>query len=199
MPLSVIGCPRLARLLYAAIASLDGYIEDRDGSFGWAMPDAELHSYANEMERAVGTHLYGRRLYETMRYWEDGGDAADDPPESHEYAAVWRGAEKVVYSRTLSEVTTARTRLEREFDPEAVRALKARAERDLSIGGAELAGHALAAGLVDEVHLFLHPVAVGGGKAALPVASRLDLELLGERRFSSGVVHLRYRPLANPS
>jgi dihydrofolate reductase len=186
----------MARLVYSAIASLDGYIEDRDGSFGWAMPDAELHAYVNEMERAVGTHLYGRRLYETMRYWESAGDGPDDPPESHEYAQVWRAADKVVYSRSLGEVTTARTRLEREFDPEAVRSLKAEAERELGIGGAELAGHALAAGLVDEINLFLYPFAVGGGKPALPVASQLDLELLAERRFASGVVHLRYRPRA---
>jgi dihydrofolate reductase len=184
----------MARLIYGAIASLDGYIEDRDGSFSWARPDAELHAYANEMERSIGTHLYGRRLYETMRYWEDGGDGPDDQPETHEYAAIWRGADKVVYSRTLEAVTTARTTLEREFDPAAVRALKAGAERDLNVGGAELAAEALAAGLVDEVNLFVHPVAVGGGKPALPVASRLDLELLAERRFASGVVHLKYRP-----
>lgn len=184
----------MGRLIYGAIASLDGYIEDRDGGFGWAMPDAELHAYVNEMERAVGTCLYGRRMYETMRFWEEGGDGPDDPPEMHEYAAIWRDADKVVYSRTLEAVTTTRTRLEREFDPEAVRALKAGTERDLSIGGAELAGAALAAGLVDEVNLFLHPVAVGGGKAALSVAARLDLELLAERPFGSGVVHLRYRP-----
>jgi dihydrofolate reductase len=183
----------MARLIYGAIASLDGYIEDRDGGFGWAMPDADLHAYVNEMERSIGTYLYGRRLYETMRYWEDGGDGPDDPAETHEYAAIWRAAEKVVYSRTLDGVTTARTRLEREFDPEAVRALKAGAERDLNVGGAELAGEALAAGLVDEINLFLHPVAVGGGKPALPVAAQLDLTLLDVRRFDSGVVHLRYK------
>lgn len=183
----------MARLIYAAIASLDGYIEDRDGSFAWAMPDAELHAYANEMERSMGTHLYGRRLYETMRFWEDGGDGPDDPPEMHEYAAIWRASDKVVYSRTLEAPATARTRLEREFDPEAVRVLKAEAERDLNIGGAELAGAALDAGLVDEVHLFLHPVVVGGGKAALPVGRQLELELLAERRFGSGVMHLRYK------
>lgn len=186
----------MARLIYGAIASLDGYVEDRDGKFDWAMPDAELHSYVNEMERAVGTCLYGRRMYETMRFWEDGGDGPDDPPEMHEYAAIWRDADKVVYSRKLEAVSTSRTRLEREFDPEAVRALKAGAERDLSIGGAELAGVALAAGLVDEVNLFLHPVVVGAGKPALPVAAQIDLELLDQRSFASGVVHLRYRPRA---
>ena len=182
----------MARLIYSAIASLDGYIEDRDGKFGWAKPDAEVHSFVNEQERSVGTHLYGRRLYETMRYWEDGGDGPDDPPEAHEYAAIWRAADKVVYSRTLTEATTARTRIEPEFDPDSVAALKVAAERDLGIGGAGLAAQALAAGLVDEVSLFLHPVAVGGGKPALPVAGRLDLDLLGQRRFESGVVLLRY-------
>lgn len=184
----------MGKLIYSAIASLDGYVEDREGSFAWAVPDAELHSFVNEQERPIGTHLYGRRLYETMRVWEEIGDGPGDAPEEREYAAIWRAAEKVVYSRTLSEATTARTRLEREFDPAAVRALAAASERDLAVGGAELAGRALAAGLVDEVNLFLHPVAVGGGKPALPLGVRLDLELLGQRRFASGVVHLRYRP-----
>jgi dihydrofolate reductase len=183
----------MGRLIYSAIASLDGYIEDRDGKFDWAKPDAELHFFINEWERPVGTYLYGRRLYETMRYWEDGGDGPDDPPEAHEYAAIWRAADKVVYSRTLTEASTARTRIEPEFDPEAVRVLKEGVERDLGVGGAGLAAQALAAGLVDEVNLFLHPVAVGGGKPALPVAARLDLDLLDQRRFESGVVHLRLR------
>jgi dihydrofolate reductase len=184
----------VTRLVYTAIASLDGYVEDATGSFAWAVPDAELHAYVNELERPLGTHLYGRRLYETMRYWEDQGDGPDDPPVSAEYAAIWRAAEKVVYSRKLEAAPTARTRIEREFEPTAVRALKEGAERDLGIGGAELAGRAFDAGLVDEVNLFLHPVAVGGGKPALQVAKRLDLELLDQRRFASGVVHLRYRP-----
>jgi len=184
----------MAHLIYSAIASLDGYIEDREGKFDWAMPDAELHSYVNEQERGVGTYLYGRRLYETMRFWEDGGDGPEDSDITAEFAAIWRAAEKVVYSRTLESAPTARTRIEREFDPEAVRALKEDAERDLGIGGAELAGVALAAGIVDEVNLFLHPVAVGGGKPALPVSDRLDLEFVDQHRFASGALHLRYQP-----
>jgi dihydrofolate reductase len=184
----------LGRLIYSAIASLDGYVEDRGGKFDWARPDAELHAYVNEQERALGAHLYGRRLYETMRYWEESGDGPDDSAISADYAAIWRAAEKVVYSRTLESASTARTRIEREFEPEAVRALKQGAERDLGIGGAELAGVALAAGLVDEVNLFLHPVAVGAGKPALQVNARLDIELLDQHRFASGVLHLRYRP-----
>jgi len=184
----------MARLIYSAIASLDGYVEDTSGSFEWAVPDVELHAYLNELERPLGTHLYGRRLYETMRFWEDHGDGPDDPPVSAEFAAIWRAAEKVVYSRTLEAAPTARTRIEREFEPAVVRALKEGADRDLGIGGAELAGRALDAGLVDEVNLFLHPVAVGGGKPALQVTSHLDLELLDQHRFTSGVVQLRYRP-----
>ncbi len=183
----------MARLVYSAIASLDGYVEDEGGEFDWAVPDEEVHSFVNEQERPIGTYLCGRRLYETMRYWEDGGDGPGDSPAAHEYAAIWRAAEKVVYSRSLDSVGTARTRLERQFDPKGVRAMKEAADRDLSIGGAELAGRALVAGLVDEVNLFLHPVSVGGGKAALPRGARVDLELLDQRRFDSGVVHLRYR------
>ncbi|HVY96426.1 MAG TPA: dihydrofolate reductase family protein [Solirubrobacterales bacterium] len=183
----------MARLVYSAIASLDGYVEDEGGKFDWAMPDEELHTFVNERERPIGTYLLGRRMYETMRFWEDGGDEPGSPPPMREYAEIWRAADKVVYSRTLEAVSTARTRLERELDPEAVRAMKAMAERDLSIGGAELAAAALAAGLVDEVDLYLHPISVGGGKPALPRDARVDLELLGHRRFESGVVHLRYR------
>jgi dihydrofolate reductase len=179
----------MAKLIYTAIASLDGYIEDAAGKFDWSMPDAEVHAFVNDLERPVGTHLYGRRLYEVMRFWESVPDA---PPVEREFAAIWQAAEKVVYSRTLDAVTTARTRVEREFAPESVRALKAGAERDLSIGGAELAGEALRAGLVDECHLLLSPVTVGGGKPAMPTGARIDLELLAERRFGNGVVHLHY-------
>jgi dihydrofolate reductase len=184
----------MARLIYSAIASIDGYVEDREGKFDWAMPDAELHSYVNDQERTVGTYLYGRRLYETMRFWEDGGDGPGDSDITAEFAAIWRAAEKIVFSLTLESAPTARTRIEREFDPEAVRALKEDAERDLGIGGAELAGVALAAGVVDEVNLFLHHVVIGGGKPALPVIDRLDLELLDQGRFESCVLHLHYRP-----
>jgi dihydrofolate reductase len=178
----------VARLVYAAIASLDGYVEDEAGGFGWAMPDEQLHAAVNELERPIGTYLY-----ETMAFWET---AAADPDESAafaDYAGIWRAAEKVVYSRTLAAPSTARTRIEREFDPEAVRRLKASSSSDLAIGGAELAGQALRAGLVDACHLFLFPVVVGGGKRALPAGLRTSLELLDERRFDSGVVHLHYR------
>jgi dihydrofolate reductase len=178
----------MAKLIYSAIASLDGYIEDEHGKFDWAAPDAEVHHFVNDMERPVGTYLYGRRMYETMVYWET---APSERPESRDYAEIWRAADKVVYSTTLEGVSSARTRLERDFDPAAVRQLKRDADRDVSVGGPGLAAHALQAGLVDECHLFLHPVTVGGGKPALPAGVRL--ELLGERRFESGVVYLSYR------
>src|SRR6478609_7069557 len=155
----------MAKLIYAAIASLDGYVEDADGNFDWAAPDEELHAYVNDLERTIGTQLYGRRMYETMTYW---ATAPTDDSIEGDYARIWQGAETVVYSRTLESVSTERTRLERDFDAAAVAALKAGAERDLSIGGSELAGLAIAAGLVDECHLFLHPIVVGGGKRALP-------------------------------
>ena len=172
------------------MTSLDGYIEDERGSFDWAEPDDEVHGLANDLARPVGTHLYGRRMYETMVWWETGGD---DEAVTRDFAEVWRGAEKVVYSRTLQRVSSERTSIEREFDAAAVRRLKDTATSDLTIGGAELAGQALVAGLVDECHLFLIPVLVGGGKRALPAGVHAQLELLDERRFSSGVVYLRYR------
>jgi dihydrofolate reductase len=183
----------VARLIYAAIASLDGYIEDETGSFDWAAPDDEVHAFVNDLEREVGTHLLGRRMYETKVYWET-NPAEDDPSEiARDFAEVWRAADKVVYSKTLESASTARTRVERDFDPEAIRELKASAERDISVGGPELAAHALRAGLVDECQLFVVPVLVGGGKRALPDGLRLDLELLDERRFGNGTVFLRYR------
>jgi dihydrofolate reductase len=180
----------MARLVYAALTSLDGFVEDETGRFDWAAPDAEVHAFVNDLERTVGTHLYGRRMYETMVYWET---VAGGPPHIQEYAEIWQAADKVVYSRTLEAVTSARTRIERDFDPEAVQRLKASSDRDLSIGGAELAAQAIAAGLVDELHLFLAPVLVGGGKPALPDGGHVPLELLDERRFASGFVYLRYR------
>lgn len=183
----------MAKLIYAAIASLDGYVEDEDGGFDWAMPDEALHAFVNDLERPIGTYLYGRRMYETMAFWETAGTDADDPAVFRDYAEVWRAADKVVYSRGLATASSARTRIEREFDPEAVRRLKDSAGTDLSIGGAELAGRALAAGLVDECHLFLCPVVVGGGKRALPDGVRTGLELLDHRRFENGVVHVHYR------
>jgi dihydrofolate reductase len=179
----------MARLVYSALCSLDLYTTDADGRFEWAAPGPEEHAFINERERAAGTHLYGRRMYDTMAVWE----TLDDPePVMREYAEIWRAADKVVYSRTLEEVRSARTRIEREFSPDAVRELKASLERDISIGGPELAGQALAAGLVDEIELFLHPVAIGGGTRALPEGLRLSLELVEERRFPGGVVYLRY-------
>ena len=181
----------MAKLTYTAITSLDGFIEDESGRFDWATPDPEVHTFVNDLERSVGTHLYGRRMYETMSVWQTIGD--DAAPEEIEYADVWRGLDKVVYSRTLDAVSTPRTQLEREFDPDAVRRLKDNADRDLSISGPDLAQHAFRAGLVDEVHLFVFPIAVGGGKPGMPRGVRLDLELLYERRFANGVVHLHLR------
>ena len=182
----------MARLIYLTLASLDGYVEDEHGKFDWAAPDDEVHAFVNARERTNGTYLYGRRMYETMVYWETVGTGDDQPSVAREYAQIWRTAEKVVYSRTLEAVTSARTRLERDFDPTAIQRLKETAASDISVGGAELAGRAIAAGLVDECHLLLSPVVVGGGKRALPADVRMRLELLDERRFRSGVVYLRY-------
>ena len=183
----------MAKLVYAAICSLDGYVEDEAGGFEWAAPDEAVHAYVNELERPIGTYLYGRRMYETMVFWETVSADADEPPVFLDYAAIWQAAEKVVYSRTLRTPTSERTRIEPEFEPDAVRALKRSSTTDISVGGAELAGQALRAGLVDECHLFMCPVVVGGGKRALPDGLRADLELLDERRFENGVVHLHYR------
>jgi dihydrofolate reductase len=182
----------MAKLTYAAIASLDGYVEDAEGTFGWAAPDEEVHAFVNDLERPVGTYLYGRRMYETMLFWETVNADADEPAVS-DYAGIWRAAEKIVYSRTLDTPSSGRTRIEREFEPDAVRQLKASTGADISVGGAELAARALGAGLVDECHLFLCPIVVGGGKRALPDNVRTRLELLDEHRFRSGVVHLHYR------
>lgn len=182
----------MARLIYASLCSLDGYSEDAAGKFDWAAPSEEVHTFVNELERPLGTYLYGRGMYETMVAWET-MDLAGEPAAMRDYAEIWRATEKLVYSRTLESAPSARTRVEREFDPEAVRALKGAADRDLSVGGPGLATAAFAAGLVDECHLFLSPVTVGAGKRALPAEFRLDLELLDERRFDDGVVHLHYR------
>jgi dihydrofolate reductase len=182
----------MAKLIYSAITSLDGYVADDDGKFDWAAPDEEVHAFVNDLERPVGTYLYGRGMYETMAVWETMG-LAGEPLVMADFAQLWRVADKIVYSTTLDRVDTARTRLERGFEPDAVRQLKAAAARDLTIGGPGLAAQALQAGLVDECHLFVTPVAVGGGTPALPRHLRLKLALLGERRFGSGVVHLHYR------
>jgi dihydrofolate reductase len=179
----------MAKLIYSAIASLDGYVADEDGKFDWAAPDEEVHAFVNDLERPVGTYLYGRRMYEVMAVWE----TIDDPaPVMRDYAEIWRAADKVVYSKTLDAVPTPRTRLERDFDPDAVRRMKATAQSDISVGGPELAAQAIAAGLVDELHLFVTPVVVGRGKRSLPNNVRVNLELLDERRFGDGVVHLHY-------
>jgi dihydrofolate reductase len=179
-------------LIYLAITSLDGYVADADGKFDWGEPDEEVHSFVNELGRPVGTYLYGRRMYEVMVAWDDAEAFSDQPHYIQDFARVWQAADKVVYSTTLDAVSTARTRLEREFNPDAVRRMKAAAESDLMIGGPGLAAHAFRAGLVDECHLFLAPVVVGGGKQSLPDGVRLDLELVDERRFGNGMVHLRY-------
>jgi dihydrofolate reductase len=181
-----------AKLVYTAIASLDLYVADATGDFDWAAPDEELHARVNDIERESGTSLLGRKMYETLAVWET-WDTADEPEVVRDYAAIWRATDKVVYSRTLPAVSTARTRLERSFDPEAVRALKASATRDIGIGGPHLAAEAFRVGLVDELHLFLHPIIIGSGNAALPADMRLALALIEERRFASGVVHLHYR------
>jgi dihydrofolate reductase len=184
----------MARLVYSALTSLDGYVADERGNFDWAFPSEEVHAFVNDLQRSIGTHLYGRRLYEVMRAWETMDALPDQPAVVLDFASTWQGADKIVYSRTLETVSTARTRLEREFDPEGVRRMKETSERDLLIGGPELAAHAFAAGLVDDVHLFLSPVIVGGGTRALPDRVRLDLELVNERRFSNGTVYMHHRP-----
>ena len=182
----------MAKLHYTAITSLDGYVADADGRFDWSEPDEEVHAFVNDLERPIGTYLLGRRMYDVLVAWET-MDTTDEPPAMEDYAKIWRAADKIVYSRSLDAVTTAKTRLERSFDPDAIRAMKTSAERDLSVGGPDLAAQAFRAGLVDEIQLFLAPVVVGGGTRALPGEVRLDLELLEERRFGNGTVYVCYR------
>ncbi len=183
----------MVKLIYSAITSLDGYIADEDGNFDWAAPDEEVHAFVNDLERPVGTYLYGRRMYEVMVFWETAHTFADQRPVMQDFAKIWQAADKVVYSTTLAAVSSARTRIERDFDLEAVRRMKASAGRDLSVGGPHLAAEAIRAGLVDEYQLFLTPFVVGGGNQSLPDNVRVQLELLDERRFGGGVVFLRYR------
>ena len=183
----------MAKLIYSVIASLDGYVADDDGKFDWAAPDEEVHRFVNDLERPVGAYLYGRRMYETMVFWEAPPELTEQPPFVQEFAEIWQSADKIVYSKTLEAASSAKTRIERAFDPEAVRQLKASASSDLAVGGAELAAQAIEAGLVDEYHLFLVPVVVGRGKHSLPDNVRVNLELLDERRFRNGTVYLRYR------
>jgi dihydrofolate reductase len=182
----------VAKLIYSALASLDGFVEDAHGHFEWAAPDHEVHAFVNDLERPIGTYLYGRRMYETMVYWETVDTGGDQPAVSDDYAEIWRAADKVVYSRSLQAPSGARTRVERTFDPVEISRLKESAARDITVGGATLAAEAFAAGLVDECHLFLNPIVVGGGKRALPAGVLVQLELLDEHRFGSGVVYLRY-------
>ncbi len=183
----------MAKLIYSAIASLDGYVADEDGNFDWAVPDEEVHAFVNDLERPVGTYLYGRRMYEVMAVWETDHTLADQSPVMRDFAQIWQAADKIVYSKTLETVSTARTRIERDFDPEAVRQMKARAGRDTIVGGPELAAQAFKAKLVDECHLFVVPMVVGGGKRSLPDNVRMKLELLDERRFGNGMIYLEYR------
>jgi dihydrofolate reductase len=182
----------VSKLVYSAIASLDGYVADEQGNFDWAAPDDELHAFVNDLEQPIGTYLYGRRMYETMVSWETMA-VEGQASAVRDYAEIWRGTDKIVYSRTLNEPASTRTRIEPEFDPEAVRQLKASADRDLSVGGAELAAQALDAGLVDELHLVLVPVLVGGGRRALSQTAHAALELVDEHRFRGGAVYLAYR------
>jgi dihydrofolate reductase len=186
------GTSVMPKLIYSAITSLDGYVEDSKGGFGWAAPDEDVHAFVNDLERPIGTYLYGRRMYDTMVFWET-ADGREEPPVFRDYAEIWQAAEKIVYSRTLQAASSAKTRIEPDFSPGSIRELKSAAGADMTIGGAELAGQAIAAGLVDECQLFLNPVVVGGGKRALPDHVRADLELLNERRFKGGVVYLHYR------
>jgi dihydrofolate reductase len=183
----------MAKLIYGMIASLDGYVADEDGNFDWAVPDEEVHAFINDLERPVGTYLYGRRMYETMVGWETDPTLAEQSPLMRDFAQIWQAADKIVYSKTLEAVSTARTRIERDFNPEAIRQMKALAGRDLIVGGPDLAAQAFKAGLVDECHLFVAPMVVGGGKQSLPDDVRLKLELLDEHRFASGMVYLYYR------
>jgi dihydrofolate reductase len=183
----------MAKLIYAAISSLDGYVADSEGNFDWSMPSEEVHRFVNNLERRIGTYLYGRRMYEVMRYWETASTGNGEPSVGQEFAKMWQATDKIIYSRSLENVSTARTKLEREFDPAAIRRMKADASRDIAVSGPTLAGQALKLGLVDECHLFLSPIVVGGGTPALPDNVRIQLELLDQRRFGNGVVHVHYR------
>jgi dihydrofolate reductase len=181
-----------SRLIYSMTVSLDGYTADEDGNFDWAAPDEDVHAFVNDLERRIGTYLYGRRMYDVMAYWETAHTQPEQSAVEQDYTRIWQATDKVVYSRTLDKAVSERTRIERNFDPAAIRALKESAGTDIGIGGPELAAEALRAGLVDEVHLFVNPVVVGGGTRALPDHVHLQLDLQDERRFGSGVVYLRY-------
>jgi dihydrofolate reductase len=186
----------IAKLIYSVITSLDGYTADAEGNFDWAVPDEEVHTFVNDLERPIGTYLYGRRMYEVMVGWETAHTGADQPALMQDFAAIWQAADKIVYSTTLETVSSASTRIEHDFDPEAIRQMKVSATRDISVGGPDLAAQAIKAGLVDECHLFVVPIVVGAGTQSLPDDVRLKLELLDERRFGNGMVHLHYRTSA---
>lgn len=186
----------MAKLIYSALTSLDLYVADATGNFDWAAPDEDVHQFVNDLARPIGTNLYGRRMYEVLVAWESDDIVVGEPPVIADFAAIWRGADKIVYSRSLEAVSSARTTIERDFDPEAIRLMKASADRDISVGGPELAAEAIRAGLVDEIHLFFNPILVGGGNAALPDDVRVPLELLDEHWFGNGVVYVRYRVVA---
>jgi dihydrofolate reductase len=181
----------MAKLIYSALESLDGYIADQDGKFDWGEPDEEVHTFLNDLMRTIGTYLYGRRMYEVMVAWET-LELADQPPHMQEFADMWRHADKIVYSKTLEAASSAKTRLERDFDLEAVRRMKVAERRDLAVAGPTLAAQAFQAALVDECQLFIAPIVVGGGIQSLPDNVRLKLELLDERRFGNGMIYLRY-------
>jgi dihydrofolate reductase len=189
----------VAKLIYSAITSLDGYVADEEGKFEWAAPDEEVHAFVNDLERPIGTYLFGRRMYEVMVFWETAHTLVDEPTVFLDYARIWQAAGKVVYSKTLDTVSSARTRIEREFDPDAVRQMKSQSTHDISVGGPGLAAEAIRAGLVDELHWFVTPVVVGGGNHFLPQDVRMQLELIDERRFGSGVVYLQYRVMTPES
>jgi dihydrofolate reductase len=188
----------MARLSYTGIMSLDGYVADAEGSFDWSMPDEEVHAFVNDLARDVGTYLFGRRMYEVLEVW-DHMDLTDQPDVIRDYANIWRAADKIVYSTTLDSVTSGRTTVERQFDPAAVRRLKAESDKELSVGGPDLADSAIRMGLVDDYHLFISPVVVGGGKRYLPADIRLQLELVAERCFENGVIYLQYRDARSPA
>jgi dihydrofolate reductase len=183
----------MAKLVYSTIMSLDGYTADENGNFDWCVPDEEMFAFINNLEREVGTYLYGRRMYETMVYWETHGATEEDSPSERDFTEIWRAADKIVYSRTLMEASSARTTIEHEFDPEAVRRMKQTSGHDVSVSGPDLASQMMAAGLLDEMHLFVAPVAIGGGNPALSRHFDSNLELLNANFFASGDVHLHYR------
>jgi dihydrofolate reductase len=183
----------MARLIYSVIESLDGYVADESGNFDWATPDEEVHAFVNDLERSIGTYLYGRRMYDTMVFWETALELTGEPEVFTEFARIWQATDKVVYSRTLETTRSSRTRIERDFKPEAIREMKATALRDIAVGGPHLAAEAFRAGLVDELQLLVAPIVVGGGNRSLPSDVRVKLELIDQRRFQSGLVYLQYR------